>query len=291
MTNDQIITKIKQWGAVPGNQPAFTDSQFLDIVEDELLSNIVPILMSFSEEFFVTYSDTAITSSKSSYEIPSEAIGSKLREVKMVDGDTVINVPRLEPNHFEDYTFGFYIQDNSLILVNPENYTNYNLRMYYFFRPNHLILSTDTTYGSATITNINTSTKEITVDSLPSWSTATEIDYIKGKSPYTIYKAGVGITNVSSNTITVSSLHDNLSVGDYVAYTDYSPVPNVPEILHYMLIQSALMKIFEALGDETSLKMASMKYKQYFQNIRTLISPRVKGEVKKIVNHESLLGN
>lgn len=289
-TVDALIAKVKLWSSMPDDQPAFTDEQLADIMNDEMIFNVVPKIMNNMEEYFVKYTDFTISTSES-FLIPSRAIGGILREVKLInpnDADDIVNIPRVDSAQIESITDGFYVQGNYLILKNYADYTSYNLRMYFYRRPNTLLIATDSTYGSGTITAINTGTNTVTAAPSAVWTNSTRVDLIQANPPFDVLAENQAVT-VGGGNIVFSSLPSNLAVGDYVAYTGYSPIPNIPAESLGLLTQSTIIKVLESLGDEQGRRAAVDKYKQYEENIKNILSPRVHGEVKKIVKRNGFI--
>ena len=78
---EQLIANIKRRCAVPTSQLTFSDQDFCDLANDEMQGSVVPTIMSTREEYFVAYTDVTVNSSTGIIDIPSEAVGGKLRSV------------------------------------------------------------------------------------------------------------------------------------------------------------------------------------------------------------------
>lgn len=286
-TSSNLISKIQRWAAVPTGQPAFSTSQYLAILTDELRDNIVPLIISIRGEYFVTYEDTTIAAAIDSYEIPSNAIGNTLREVKIISGNTYYNLPHINIEDFENQGTGFYMRGNFLILNNPSNFAGMTLRMWYEYRPNELIAPAN----AVTISSIDTSTNIVTCSSiLSSWDANSDtFDLVKAVNPYTILANNETVT-ISGNDITFSDLPDDLSIGDYVSLNGYSPVANIPEECQSLLARAATITVLEAIGaDSDSVQMAVGKYKQLEERVMKLLSHRVQGEYQTINTDDTML--
>ncbi len=289
-TTTTLIDRIKRNAAIPEGQPGFTDQRLIDMLDDEMVSIIVPLLLTYQEEYYVTSKDFTIDGVKSEFIIPRRAVGSKLREVKLVDKTKPdvdqINLPRISLSDIERHNFGFYIRRNFLVLLQPEVHKSVDLRLYFFNRPGKLVKENLT----AKITNIDTGTKIITMAAVPStWTTSTLLDMGQGSSPFSGLAIDITITAITSTTVTVSSIPTDLAAGDYLSEAEESSIPNTPQEMHLLLCQGVIVKVLEALGDQNGLKMAIRKYEEIKESINTLLSPRVVGELKKIHNRDDLL--
>src|SRR5690606_8653031 len=94
------------------------------------------------------------------------------------------------------------------------------------------------------------------------------------------------ITGISGTTIEFSSLPDELAVGDYVCLAGESPVPQIPVEFHALLAQEVVVKVLEALGKST--KDAKDDLKTLKENLPNLITPRVQGESRRVVNRRPI---
>jgi len=289
-TTTTLIDRVKRNAAIPETQPAFSDQRLIDMLDDEMVSIVVPLLLTYQEEYYVTSKDFVIDGIKSEFIIPRRAVGSKLREVKLVDKNKPdvdqINLPRISLSDIERHDFGFYLRRNFLVLLQPEVHKSVDLRLYFFNRPGKLVKESLT----AKITIIDTTNKIITMSAVPStWTTATLLDMVQGASPFSVLGIDITISAITSTTVTVSSIPTDLVVGDYLSETEESSIPNLPQEMHLLLCQGVIVKVLEALGDQNGLQMALKKYEEIKESINTLLSPRVVGELKKIHNRDDLL--
>ena len=287
-TTDDLIAKVKLWAAIPNTQPAYTDAQILDLMSDEMYNIIVPLIMEANENYFLTHKDYTIASATSEYELPSNAIGTTVDEVKVItSNDETINIPLVTLYRYDRHEQGYYIRGNYLNLLNPQNYNGKTLRVWYFYRPNELILAA----SARAITAINTGTKTLTFASLPSTWTAGKYDMIKANAPYTLFAVNETGTESDPDIVFTNTLSTDLAVGDYVAQTGYSPVANIPHEALGLLVQSTVIKILEGLKDTQGINNAVQKYKQMEQRLINLIQPRVKDVPQKLRNYNSFITN
>jgi len=286
-TTAELLNKVKLWAAVPTGQPAFTDAEMLQIMTDEMYSNIVPFIMSMQEEYFIKYKDHTIVAGTNEYSIPTKAMGNILRDVIIVDGDNFIEVGRISLSAMGKHQTGMYINGNNIYLMNPSDYAGKTLRMYYYYRPNELVTTANTTNPVRASSSV--SGNVVTLGTMPTtWTNSTKLDLIKHKPPFTIYSDEVTGT-ISGLTITFSSLPSDFEAGDYVCTTNYSPVANIPLECQNLLCQACVLKMMEALSDSAGLKLVTTKYNEMKMNVEKLITPRITGKLKKLVQYDSFL--
>lgn len=289
-----LINSVKLRCNVPTSQVTFTEANFLTLADEEIRSKMIPLVIKHMEEFYVYNFDQPIGAQVINYPIPYRAIGMMLRVVMIVsstDPDTRVILERLNIEdlyagisgnaRFLVKKNGFYIQNNTLVLY-PTPYQAVDiLRMGYYMRPNSLVDPS----VCGLITAINTTTSQVTVSVLPSTiTTSTLIDFVKSNPGFECTAFDQTITNISSTTLTFSSLPNNLAVGDYVCPATQSCVVQVPVELQPLLFQYVVVRILSAQGDNTNLKAAVAELESLERAASILLSPRVSGNVKRVVN-------
>ena len=284
-----LIANIKRRCAVPNSQLTYLDTDFSDMATDELQGTVVPLIMSTREEYFVHHVDVVV--SGSSLDIPANAVGEKLRTVAYVQQTSplvLVNLPRIDLDvvtglgFFNSATIaGFYIEDNTLNLY-PSNSVpqNQTIRLYYYKRT--LALAAPSTYGK--VVSIDAVANTFQLSFVPStWEIGTELNSVSSVSPFAVTVTTMAIVGVSSPTVEVASVA-GLSVGDYVSLEGYSAVPQVPIEAHAWLAQLTAVKALEGLGDREAMKAAQAKADMLEKSMLIMVSQRVDGSVKKIMN-------
>lgn len=287
---EQLIANIKRRCAVPTSQLTYENSDWALLANDTLQDEVVPLMMSAREEYFVHFYDLQ-SSSDGVIEFPSEAIGAKLRSVCYVQQANpllLINLPRIDLDVVAGIGFinnisiaGFYVQDNSLHLYpNTSVPAGTTIRLYFYKRS--LVLAQPSAYGQ--VVSINTMTNSIVLDSVPSdWAIGTEINSVSSQPNFNITNSLATITAVSSPTIILDSV-EGIEVGDYISEYGFSAIPQVPVEAHAYLAQLTAVLALEGLGDREAAKAALGKSENIKTGLLTVISQRVDGSVKKVIN-------
>ena len=295
-TSTAIIESVKFRALIPSSQKLYSDSDICKLVSQEMKSSIVPFIMSVREDHFLAYYDQDIVTSQASYTLPSRAIGSKLKDVVLLDssGDEV-GIERLDPDILKRNGIGlsgfYFIDDVVRIYPDCQNLGNYDLRMKYYRRPNDLVQTTSV----GKITAINTGTKKITLDRIPStWTTSYVFDLIKGVPPFRSHGDDLVVTAIDSvaKTVTFSAtLPTALAVNDWCCDAGSSPVAQVPFDIYDLLSQRVAVKILENIGDSEGLKNAADLYTDMKESAKFLLTPRSDGSPKKINRSSRLFGD
>lgn len=289
-TSTALIKTIKDDALLPNSQITYSDQDLADILSRELLSDIVPMIMSVREEYMVFPVDQAIDVTVNKYMIPTRAIGEKLRDVVLVDANGFeIKIPRLEPEYvkglFVPFTIftGFFFQNDQIVFYpNTSVLGAYTLRMKIFRRPNNIIL----TSNAGQVTAINTATNKITLSNVPStWTIATLFDVVQGIPPFRAWGEDQTITAIDGTSITLTSIPAGMAVGDWVAENGFSPIAQIPYEVFPLLCQRAVIKVLSGLGDANGLKEAADIYKDMVDKFKVMVTPRADGSPKRLVSN------
>src|SRR5207244_1920246 len=152
------------------------------------------------------------------YTIPQRAIGTKLRDALLLDFQSnpvllkYINPEDLKSSWaYAPYQFGFYPQDNQIVLVLGNLVTpigNYQtVQLKYFRRPNTLCTTDASTGNAGQITAINTGTKEVTLTTVPTaWTTSTTFDVVNSLPPFQSRVDDQTISAINGFILTFTSL-------------------------------------------------------------------------------------
>jgi len=303
MTSSTLIDSVVSRAMLPINQVTFKNADFLRFATEELDMAIIPFVLQYHEDYFLTYVDIPLESGKNKYTIPYRAVGNKLRDVAFLDNAAVYEMTRVTIDDISYYQYGggnaftstgfrvFYIQNNEIVLL-PENMPNPtgSLRVSFYIRPNQLVDES----RIATVTSVNPSTGEVGVSSVPSNITlGVDLDILQTKSPHKILKFDVQATNIDTVnkiiTFAINDLPSNLAVGDQISLAEECCIPQIPTDLHSMLAQRVACRCLEALGDQAGLQAANTKLAEMEQKGATLIDDRVEGAPMKVNNRHGFL--
>lgn len=147
-----LIRSIKRRAFIPSSQETFTDEDLLEMATEEINLGLVPLIQRMHEEHLVYYTEIVLEPSKKRYAIPARAHGNKLRDVALVDeNDNVFEMHRYSLNELSDFSNttayinarGFYLENNDIILTNFQTNIGQKLRIYFYMRPNYLILESN----------------------------------------------------------------------------------------------------------------------------------------------------
>ncbi len=287
---ERLIELIKLACAVPTSQLTYTDEDWANLSTRMLQTIVVPLIMSTREDYFVKHEDI-LSSSDGVIEFPEDAVGSKLRNVCFIASTNplnLINLPRIDLDVVAGVGFfnrltlaGFYVEGENIVLYpNTSVPTNTSIRLYYYRRA--LELAAPEAY--AQVVSVDAMTNTIVLDSVPTaWVTGTELNSVQSQPNFLETNSSFTVVSVSSPSIIVDDVTD-IAVNDYISIAGYSAVPQIPiEAMNY-LAQCVAVVALEGLGDHEGMKAASDVAQQMKESLLVMISQRVDGSVKKVVN-------
>lgn len=269
MNTTELINSLKIHGSFPTSNDLFSNADYLVLFNHQMQTEIVPVMLTLSEDYFLLTKDFTVSAS-SSYRIPSRAIGAKLRDLQVQDaGGNLTPLNRLFEEDRPSTTSGYYVVRNS-VQLSPDFITG-TLKMKYYARPNKLVLPTD----CAQITSIDLVNKQVVVSTVPAtFTTGVLIDLVQNQNPYDLLSYDNAIVGISGTTITLTEIIDDLAVGDWVCIAQQSPVPMVPEEMHPVLVQAALVSSLASKKDK-AFDIEAKILERNKQDAVRMLDPRV----------------
>ena len=293
-TADQLVEDIKSLSILPDSQLLLQTEEILRMMNFQMRASLVPLIDSAAEEFFVHDEDIDYDGTETVFNIPTRAVGTKLRDVVFVDSNgNEVGIPRLRPEQLKtNYgygiglafgLYGFILKDQTvqLFIGSSQSAPSYpTLRLKFFRRPSDCVTVND----CGQITLINTATREVTVDAAPTdWSTDLLFDFVKGSPHFTSKGDSLAIDSIAGNTLTFTDeLPDDLVVGDWIAEEGETPIPQVPYEAFPLLTQLTIIKTLEANRDTDGMKNAMATLEEMKKSFLQIITPRVDGSPIKL---------
>lgn len=297
-TTDELVADIKRRTSTPDSQQLFSNQDIADFMDEELQTNIVPVIMRIREEYFVATFDFSLVAGQELYTIPERSIAAKLRDVVYIlNGGDVVNIPRWSPEMLSSRSRRYLLPNNTIrSFFVRGNYIGFypvpngtgSVRFSYFRRPSRLTLEA----SCAQVESVDTNTGIVTTTSAypTSWVAGTTIDAHSADFPTYIRFDSVDIEDTpSSTTFEIDTTNAALlSAGDWICEEHETPIPQIPFEGHNVLVQAAIVKVYEALGEEPELQTSQAKYIEARDLFMDTISNRVEGESKKIIGSQNI---
>lgn len=272
-TINELISAVKRRAVVPSNQGLYNDNDFAEFINDEMQQTVVPLIMSVREDYFIKGVDLVVENNE--FEIPPDAIGMKVRNIGKTFGKNFVDFPRLT---FSEYNKqGFVVEGNTIKCFGNVDGL---MRVYYFKRPLQLkIISNQTQQIKAVDKNTNT----ISIGGVnQGWNTSTELNIIQSFQPFGSIENIFPISAAYPDYVLDSV--EKINVGDWITNQGFSPIAQLPIEAQKTLVQASVVKVLEAMGDREGMAAAEKKLEDSVKLMFNVLTPRVDGSPKKIVN-------
>lgn len=186
MDTTSFLAAVDRAITVPNYQPRFSQTDLLALANEEQQSLVVPMIVALREEFFVFRDVLTINAGDYGFRIPERAIGRTLREIQyrnMAGGNLVYDLPRIS------------IEDSY-------RFTNLGQGT-----PNGFMVEGDT------------------IRLLPTPSSNGEVVLYTLRKPSNLVldSRTAKVTGVGTNTITLTKVPSNLTIGSKIDVTDNKP--------------------------------------------------------------------
>lgn len=289
-TTTDLINNIKLIGHVPTGNNTFTTSNLVTLADRELKTPIMKQILSTRGGYYLSYQDFT-AAADGLYVIPGDAIAGALDNVELVQDTTIIPVNLIEESEQfstispTSTSYGFFMRGNYVqILPTPSIGV---ARLWFSKRPSQLI----PTSQACQITNVVGAV--ISVASIPSTIvTGSAVDLCGDQPPFNVL-GSASITGISGTDITLDAVITGVAVGDWLALSKQTPIPQIPVEFRPLLEQRVVVKIYELQGYLEKMKAAQEKLTELETATFSLITPRVKSQTKIIspINGGFLSGN
>ena len=186
MDTTAFLAAVDRAITVPNYQPRFSNNDLLALANEEQQSLVVPMIVALREEFFVFRDVLTINAGDYGFRIPERAIGRTLREIQyrnLAGGNLVYDLPRIS------------IEDSY-------RFTNLGQGT-----PNGFMVEGDT------------------IRLLPTPSSNGEVVLYTLRKPSSLVQDSrtAKVTGVGTNTITLTKVPSNLTIGSKIDVTDNKP--------------------------------------------------------------------
>jgi len=245
-TTDELIRQIKLTCFLPSAQETFTDEDMLSLGDDEILSSFTPMLVGLNQNIYLESVTTPFVAGQSRYVLDKYAMWNKTRLISRLTGTNVIEMSHVEIDELPYFSQsgtprGFYLDNDSIIVVPTPATTTDSLYYWIYRRPGRMVL----TSAAAKVLSVNYATGQVTYTAVPpaTFTSTSTHDFYAGRSPFRRVGTEVTATNLAANvqTFPIASVQ-GLLPNDYVCVVEETVFPPLSAELHSFL-QEAIIKV------------------------------------------------
>lgn len=295
MLVDDCINSVYRNTALPNSQITYQSADIVAFLNEEQQTTITALVQSIREKYWIQYFNVNIVAGVTTYTVPTRAVMGSLEDIVLVDSSgNEIEIAQLADEQKKVapfYSFvptasmrGIYARDDTFNIY-PITFpypAGFIIRFKYARRPSILVQSS----FCAQILTVNYATNVVTVGTVPSgWTAnATIIDIINNLPQFTSQADDNLITNISGTSITLTSLPATVVAGQWLCPQGTTCVPQLPLELYPLLINAGCLRVFTSMQNANGFNTMSKIVAAQMDDAKTLLTPRWKGQSKKIVN-------
>ena len=295
MLVDDCVASVYRNTALPNSQITYQSADIVALQKQEQPTTITALVQSIREAYWIQYFDVSIQPNVTSYIVPQRCIMGGLQDIVLVDSaGNEVEIAQLAPEQQKVapfYSFvpiasmrGMYARDDTFNIY-PITFpypAGFIIRFKYARRPSILVQSS----FCAQILTVNYGTKVVTVSAVPSGWTAnsTIIDIVNNLPQFTSQSDDNLITNISGTSITLTSLPTTVVKGQWLCPQGTTCVPQLPLELYPLLINAGCLRVYTSMQNANGFNTMSKVVAAQMDDAKTLLTPRWKGQSKKIVN-------
>lgn len=305
---DSLLPTLRLLPLMPSVQALFTSSDLINIMNFEMDSKIMPMIDNQAEEYGIYVDDIPYSTSVTVYDIPSRALGGKLRSVSFVDSNgNEVRIPRLRVEDIMSNVnatglainpalWGFYFQNNKIMTYlgswNGGSSSFAYLRLRYIRQPSTLVLASACAEVASVAGNVITA---VTVP-LTNFTTTASYDIISNVPQMFISHGDdltiTAVTTGAGGTITFTDpVPSSVQPGDWVCLAGQSPIPQIPFNPGFqLLLQLSAAKCLEIHGDVQGFNVAMSQASDMKNYFLSVITPRSDANVIRLTTPNSLYG-
>ena len=277
-TIDSLIDNIKLISSTPSSQNLFSKEKFIKLANNQLFSKLVPYIMSFRSDYFLVEKEIPVSSIDGSFKIPQDAIGLKIRDLFIKGTNRIIPYLQIEELKTTNQ-LGYYIRGNEIVINKFSQLASSSvLRLSYYKRPNYLVSNSQ----CGQVKSIIPATNQLILNLFPNYPVGTELCCVSGEPGFDLKFENYPLEAVDGFTITVEDV-SKVKVGDWVAQSNCSPIPQVPVATLPLFEQMIVIKIMETMNDRHVLENAKADYMDMEKQVRMTLFPRVDSSYKKAI--------
>ena len=275
-TIDALIDNIKLISSTPSSQNLFSKEKFIKLANNQLFSKLVPFIMSFRSDYFLVEKEIPVSSIDGSFKIPQDAIGLKIRDLYVKESRKELPYLQIEEIKTLD-RLGYFIKGNEIVIHKFKDIPSQNtLKLSYYRRPNYLVSNSE----CGQVRSIFPETNQLVLSLFPNYAVGTKLCCISSSAGFDLKFDDYSLEAIDGFTITVEDV-SKVEIGDWVAQSNCSPIPQVPVATLPLFEQMIVVKIMESMNDRQGLENAKADYYDMEKQVRMALFPRVDSSYKK----------
>lgn len=300
-TTDSLVTALKRQSFAPEAGQAFSTTDFIGILNEELALTMTNELMKVRNNFFLKKKVINSVANVGDYPVPTRAIGNTIKDLYWIDGNCRAQITYRDIDTLRGYgtlvsntpSSFFFFSDRFQLVATPSNAGQ--LEVWYYQARNKLVPVSQCGAVSAIVDDGTNLTFTIDADLTSLLEVGDTCDILSIRSPFDLCGEDVEIVAITASTVKVlkadvvdASGAIKVAVGDYVSVAGTTCVPMIPREYHPILVQMAVVSIMQPLAHLPKYGLATSKLEKMLAGAYNLVSHRVEMQPETLINSEGL---
>lgn len=308
-TSDEVLTDVLLlcgWPALADNPP-LGSADLLLLCDHVIKGSMWPDILAAQGDYYLDYVDHTITSGTARYRLPRKAYG-PIKDVLFIDTNaTEDEHESVDFMNVEELGYGrerrnrsryLAFIDGDFIGLSPvPTTTSGTLRVRYYRAPSKLTLLANcgkiTARATVNILGVDVDLLTLDTDLDPLYvPTVGSFDIIGGGNAHQLLDEATNVAiGISTLGVAVSSggWDADVAIDDYAAPAGYTPLPQVPESMLPLLVQSVALLALHHEGDKEGFGRVAALSSQSAKKALGTLDPRSEAEPRKIVPRDTPL--
>lgn len=291
-TTTDFLSAVRRRTRIPDGDHPFSNTDLLELGDEETLTLVMPLVRRVKQEYGIAIYDVAIASGTYTYRLPTRTAGGTIKTLVHVDGDgnethkiepvSLTSLPGFIRNDAAVPTH--YAMQADAVHLNGTGGTT--LRMKYYRRPSKLVAVSAA--GPITDNDPGT-TGRVTLADTSMFSGTFTGDVVRAQPQFDLPLQDIVVSVVNGTTLSLATTglvaidvpDAGVGNGDYVTESGETPIPQVPDLCHPLLVAAVSVRVLESLGNQALLGAAQAKLEESKKAVEQLIEERDEGSSAK----------
>jgi hypothetical protein len=308
ITADQLDAAVLRRAYWPATNAPLSQTDRLAVADEELAGDAFPLVVASGGDYYLVRKDYTIVAGQRFYRLPSRAYGGVADVLWGDDGATDEEFRSLTAMNREDLgqswvnnptvsdcsSSSYYLDGDKIGLFPPPGSARGTLRIKFTLHPSHLVLTT-----SSRVIDITGAGYGTNLEGTTAWTISGTSQYNPDNGAVSdVVSAGNAHSCLMFDAPVESGLgiyaaewpYDPLvEVGDYLCSAGYTPLLQLPDMMHPYFIRRVAGACLMAAGDREGAAAELQAAAQLYEKVQSAIKPRDEAEPTTIVCRNSAL--
>lgn len=310
-TTDDLIDAVKRRAQLPEADGKLSDHDILDLASEELQTQVVPMITTAAEHYYIHEQPIPLVTGQNEYLIPAAVQAGTLYDIALLDQNgsslgTLAEIPLSDlPWHSvggEGYpsVMAFALRGDKIVIVpTPTSSVPLTMNVRFIRRPNLLVPVASCAQVVSWLLDTPTPGRtEFTTTPLPPTMATGKLDLVQAIPNFLVWTSFVSVANFTSNTFDVDSdavpqaFYDAVQSGimdgvptqpAYWCPSQQTCVVTVPDLFHPVLVSAVCAQVLRSIGDFQGAAIEQEHLDGLKGRVVATIAPRTRSRGKPII--------